>query len=185
MADLTLLDFSKYQPPILNEYRLANAARSLDNIPTKKGGPMKSVLTWKEGMHFDAVTDNNVVSMDAKTPLGKAQGMTPKELIAAGLAGCTAMDVVALLKKHKQAYENFEVLVDITMSTGIQPSVFTEANLTFVLNGPVDKDVYINAVTLSQTKYCGVSAMLAKAFPIKYVVNLNNETIGSGSAHFS
>ncbi len=146
---------------------------------------MKSVLTWKEGMRFDAVADNNTVVMDTKAPLGKGQGMTPKELVAAGLAGCTAMDVVALLKKHKQSYENFEVLVDITSSTGTPPYVFTEANLTFVLNGPVDKEVYLNAISLSQTKYCGVSAMLSKAFPIKYVVMLNNETIGSGSAHFS
>ncbi|MBK9323061.1 MAG: OsmC family protein [Bdellovibrionaceae bacterium] len=144
---------------------------------------MKSVLTWKEGMLFNAEADNNTISMDAKAPLGKNQGMTPKELVAAGLAGCTAMDVVALLKKHKQSFSSFEVLIDITMSTGL-PSVFTEANLTFVLNGSVDKEVYLNAVTLSQTKYCGVSAMLAKAFPIKYIVNLNNETIGSGSAHF-
>lgn len=144
---------------------------------------MKSILTWKEGMLFNAEADNNTISMDAKAPLGKNQGMTPKELVAAGLAGCTAMDVVALLKKHKQSFSSFEVLIDITMSTGL-PSVFTEANLTFVLNGSVDKEVYLNAVTLSQTKYCGVSAMLAKAFPIKYIVNLNNETIGSGSAHF-
>lgn len=144
---------------------------------------MKSILTWKEGMLFNAEADNNTISMDAKAPLGKNQGMTPKELVAVGLAGCTAMDVVALLKKHKQSFSSFEVLIDITMSTGL-PSVFTEANLTFVLNGSVDKEVYLNAVTLSQTKYCGVSAMLAKAFPIKYIVNLNNETIGSGSAHF-
>lgn len=146
---------------------------------------MKSVLTWKEGMLFEAVTDNNAVSMDAKAPLGKGQGMTPKELVAAGLAGCTAMDVVALLKKHKQSYEHFEVLVDITSSTGAQPAVFTEANLIFKLNGAVDKEIYLNAVTLSQTKYCGVSAMLSKALPIKYVVTLNNETIGSGTAHFN
>lgn len=146
---------------------------------------MKTVLSWKEGMHFEAETGGNVVPMDAKPPLGKNLGMTPKELVAAGLGGCTAMDVVALLKKHKQTYEKFEVDVDVTMSTGKTPAVFTEALLTFKLTGSVDKNIFLDSVRLSQTKYCGVSEMLQKAFPIRYVVILNSEQIGEGQADFS
>jgi len=146
---------------------------------------MKSKLTWTEGMQFDAVADGHQVKMDAKSPIGKNQAMTPKELVATGLGGCTAMDVVALLKKHKQAYETFAVEVDITTSTGRTPAIFTDALLTFSATGPVDKTIFLDAVRLSQTKYCGVSEMLLKAMPIRYEVILNNEQIGEGKADFS
>ena len=146
---------------------------------------MKSKLTWTEAMQFDAVSDGNHVSTDAKPPIGKNKAMTPKELVATGLGGCTAMDVVALLKKHKQAYDTFEVEVDITTSTGRTPAIFTEAVLTFGATGPVDKDILLDSVKLSQTKYCGVSEMLLKAFPIRYVVILNGAQIGEGKADFS
>ncbi len=145
---------------------------------------MKSVLKWTEGMQFEATADGHTVPMDAKSPIGKNQYMTPKELVATGLGGCTAMDVIALLKKHKQAYETFEVAVDITMSTGGYPTVFTHAELTFTATGQVESKILLDAVHLSQTKYCGVSAMILKACPIHYTVILNNENIGEGDAQF-
>lgn len=145
---------------------------------------MKAVLDWKEGMHFEATSDGNAVQMDAKAPLGKSQAMTPKELVAVGLGGCTAMDVVALLKKHKQTYHKFAIEVDVSTSTGQTPAVFTEAKLNFQLFGEVDPQIYLEAVHLSQTKYCGVSKMLSLAFPIEYTVALNNEVIGQGKAEF-
>lgn len=145
---------------------------------------MKTTMKWTEGMKFDAICDGNAVTMDAKAPLGTAKGMTPKELVATGLGGCTAMDVVALLKKHKQSYSSLEVEVDIASSTGVQPAVFTNADIYFRVKGPVEKAILLDAVKLSQTKYCGVSAMLAKALPIHYYVILNDEQIGQGQAHF-
>jgi putative redox protein len=145
---------------------------------------MKSSLKWTEGMQFEATSDQHTVSMDAKAPIGKNQAMTPKELVAAGLGGCTAMDVIALLKKHKQPYEAFGVDVDITMSTGGYPTVFSHAELTFTAVGQIKPEIFLEAVKLSQTKYCGVSAMILKACPIHYTVVLNNENIGEGNAHF-
>lgn len=145
---------------------------------------MKATLKWTEGMKFDTACDGNSLVMDAKAPLGASQGMTPKELVAAGLGGCTAMDVVALLKKHKQLQESLEVEVNVTSSSGVHPAVFTEAEVRFLVTGPVDKEILLNSVKLSQTKFCGVSAMLCKAFPIRYKVILNGEEIGSGNAHF-
>jgi putative redox protein len=145
---------------------------------------MKAHLKWTEGMKFEAESGGNIISTDAKAPLGQGKGMTPKELVAAGMGGCTAMDVVALLKKYKQAYDSFEVDIDIVPSTEGHPVVFKSATITFLVTGAVDKSIYLEAVHLSQTKYCGVSAMLAKAFPISYVVMLNNEKIGEGVADF-
>ncbi|MEN0057824.1 MAG: OsmC family protein [Bdellovibrio sp.] len=145
---------------------------------------MKTILNWQEGMSFEAECGANKIVTDAKSPLGKEQGMTPKELVAVGLGGCTAMDVVALLKKHKQTYESLQVEVDVTQTTGVHPAVFQEAKITFYVKGAVDPQVLLEAVKLSQTKYCGVSAMLAQSFPISYIVYNNGEEIGSGSANF-
>lgn len=146
---------------------------------------MKTELTWTGSMNFEATADGHTVSMDAKSPIGHNSAMTPKELVATGLGGCTAMDVAALFKKHKQTPEKFNVTVDVETSTGIQPAIFTKAHITFSATGPVSKDVFLEAVVASQTKYCGVSAMLSLAFPIYYEVILNNEKIGEGRAEFS
>lgn len=145
---------------------------------------MKTQLKWTEGMKFEATAAGNTLMMDAKAPIGTNTAMTPKELVGVGLGGCTAMDVIALLKKHKQNYQSLEVDVDITTSTSGQPVIFTGATITFMATGEVDKAIFLDAVKLSQTKYCGVSAMLVKAFPISYKVMLNNEMIGEGKADF-
>ena len=145
---------------------------------------MKSVLTWNEGMRFSAQSSTNTVQMDAKSPIGKEQGQTPKELVLAGLGGCTAMDIMALMKKHKQGVEAFSITVEVEPSTDKHPHVFKKAEITFDLKGQIDPSVAMESVRLSQTKFCGVSAMLSKAFPIHYTVNVNGENIGSGQAKF-
>lgn len=146
---------------------------------------MKAQLKWIEGMKFEGAAEGNSLMMDAKAPFGTNTGMTPKELVAVGLGGCSAMDVIALLKKHKQQCESLDVDVEIETSMEGQPVVFTKAMLTFNVMGKVERDILLDAVVLSQTKYCGVSAMLVKALPISYVVKLNGEAIGNGSADFS
>lgn len=145
---------------------------------------MKTVLQWIEGMKFQASADSNTIVMDAKAPIGHNLAMTPKELVAAGLGGCTSMDVIALLKKHKQKYSALQVEVDIEVSKGTVPSTFTHAMITFSVDGEVEPQILLEAVHLSQTRYCGVSAMLLKAFPIEYKVILNKEVIGQGHADF-
>ena len=127
---------------------------------------MKATLNWTEGMQFSVSAGQHQILVDAKSPLGKDTGMAPKELVVAGLGGCTAMDVVALLKKHKQVVESFSVDTDVKMSQGKYPTVFTEAKITFTATGNIDKNIFLDSVRLSQTQYCGVSAMLVKAFPI-------------------
>lgn len=146
---------------------------------------MKTTLNWTEKMTFKADCAGNTFLMDAKSPIGDGKAATPKELVVAGLGGCSAMDVIALLKKHKQEHKTLQVDVDVTSTTGVQPAVFTEARIQYLVTGVVDKAILLEAVTLSQTKFCGVSAMLSKAFPIYYEVFLNGEKIGSGQADFT
>lgn len=145
---------------------------------------MKTAVVWKDGMMFEGVADNHIVQMDAKAPIGKDIGASPKELVAMGLGGCTAMDVIALLKKYKQPPQTFRVDVEIVPSRGAHPIVFEKAILTFTVDGAVDSEKVNEAVKLSQTKYCGVSAMLSKSFPIEYRIILNGTEIGTGTTKF-
>ncbi len=139
---------------------------------------------WKEKMLFSGEAGANSAPLDAKSPLGNGAGMTPKEMVAVGVCGCTAMDVVALLKKYKQPLESFEVSADVNTTEGVHPAVFQDLMLTFTLKGALDPTKVLEAVHLSQTKYCGVSAMIVKAAPIQYKVILNNQEIGKGDAKF-
>lgn len=145
---------------------------------------MKVVTRWTEKMSLIAAADGHEVGMDAKPPIGSDSALTPKQLVVSGLAGCTAMDVVALLKKYKQPLESFEIDAEIEKSTGGYPEVFTKAVLTFRFKGALDESRVKEAVTLSQTKYCGVSAMLAKAFPILYRIEINGTQVGGEGRAF-
>lgn len=145
---------------------------------------MKATLNLKEGMRFEAEVGGNSVQLDAKAPLGKGAGATPKELLVVALGGCTSMDVVALLKKHKQQVESLSVEVEATNADAGHPAVLSGATVTFSVRGQVDRTVLLDSVRMSQTMFCSVSAMLSKAFPIQYRVVLNEKLIGEGQAKF-
>jgi len=145
---------------------------------------MKLNTKWVEKMQFVTSADGHDVRMDTKAPIGTDTALSPKQLVVAGLAGCTAMDVAALMKKHKQPVESFEIEAEVEKSSGGYPEVFTGALLTFRLTGALDEAKVIEAVMLSQTKYCGVSAMLAKAFPIRYKIEINGRPVGSEGRSF-
>jgi putative redox protein len=123
--------------------------------------------------------------MDAKGPMGSDSAMTPKELLLLAVSGCTGMDVVALLKKFKQPFEAFSVEAEGELTEGMHPSVFKEINLIFKITGNVESNKAIEAVQLSQTKYCGVSAMVSTSVPIHYTIFINEKKVGSGKAKFS
>jgi putative redox protein len=145
---------------------------------------MKLRSVWTEKMRFTAEVDNHSVPMDTKPPIGDDTAITPKQMLVAAICGCTGMDVVALLKKYKQPLSKFEIEAEATVTEGAHPIVFKEVKLLFKLEGSLEKEKVLEAIALSQTKYCSVSAMLSKAFPINYTVQLNSETIGAGSAQF-
>jgi putative redox protein len=135
-------------------------------------------------MLFNAQAGEHQITVDARQPLGTNQGMAPKELLLSALASCTAMDVVALLKKHKQKLEQLKVTVEAPISEGGYPKRFTRADLSFDVTGDIDATILLDSVNASQTKFCGVSAMLSRAFPIAYSVVLNGTLVGSGVADF-
>ncbi len=142
-------------------------------------------LVWSEKMLFEAEAGDHRISVDARPPIGGNRGMAPKELLLSALASCTAMDVVALLKKQKQKLERFRVSVEAPLSEGGHPKRFTRADLVFEAHGEIEPAVLLDSVKASQTVFCGVSAMLSHAFPIAYRVLLNGTAIGGGQASFA
>lgn len=145
---------------------------------------MQTRTVWTEKMQLYGEADGNRVELDAKSPIGSGRGLTPKELLPIAISGCTAMDVISLLKKYKQPLESFEITADATKSEKVVPAVLTGVSLTFTLTGNLDPAKVLEAVQLSQTKYCGVTAMLIKSFPVHYRVILNGQEIGTGEAKF-
>ena len=94
-------------------------------------------------------------------------GISPMELLLMGLAGCTAMDVIDILKKKRQVPLAFKIKVLGNQRLDVYPKVYTEFMIEYVLWGDnlVARDVE-QAIQLSEEKYCSVGGTLAKAGPI-------------------
>lgn len=98
---------------------------------------------------------------------GDEDGFRPMELIATGLAGCTAMDVISILQKKREEVTGFEVRV-YTKQAGEHPRVFTRAIIQYEVTGRgVDETSVRRAIELSATRYCPAQAMLGKIMPIE------------------
>jgi putative redox protein len=88
-------------------------------------------------------------------------GARPSELIPLALAGCTAMDVISILRKKRQEVTRYEVLADGTQMDE-HPNAFTRIDVTHVIEGPdLDVEAARRAIELSATKYCAVGATLS------------------------
>ncbi|MER3469242.1 MAG: osmotically inducible protein OsmC [Thermoflexus sp.] len=100
--------------------------------------------------------------MDAAPDVGGTdQGPRPMELVLVALAGCTAMDVLSILRKKRQPLEGFAMEVRGERAAE-HPRVYTEIDVLYVVKGSVDPQAVVRAIELSATKYCSVSAMLRK-----------------------
>jgi putative redox protein len=132
---------------------------------------MKSRVEYKGGMHFMGDLEGLKIPVDAKEEFGgQNKGPLPKGLVLTGLAGCTAMDVIGILKKMRIEPESFSVEAEAELAND-HPKVFTKILITYTLKGtdiPFKK--VEKAVKLSQDMYCGVSAMLKKATQIDHKI---------------
>jgi len=88
------------------------------------------------------------------------------ELLALGLAGCAAMDVISILRKKRQNITQFDVRVELSRAEEF-PKVFTSAVITYSVSGrSVDEAAVLRAIELSATKYCPAEFMFSQLFPI-------------------
>lgn len=136
---------------------------------------MKATVNWKGNLAFTGTGDasNFPVALDADS--GTEGGARPMELIALGLAGCTAMDVISVLQKKKQNVTRFEVEVDAPRAEE-HPKVFTSAVITYLVTGSgIDENALLRAIELSATRYCPAQSMLSQVFPIEIKYEIYDE----------
>lgn len=129
-----------------------------------------------EGMQFVSVGPSQVaVVMDSEIEKGgKGSGVRPMELVLHALAGCTAMDVVSILKKMREPWRDFRVLVRGNRAED-HPRVYTQITVEYVFQGTLNPEKVRKAVRLSQERYCSVSAMLRKTARIAVWIHLKDE----------
>lgn len=91
-----------------------------------------------------------------------ADGATPMEFLLAAAAGCTAMDMLTILRKKRQPVEGLSLEVSGQQAENA-PNVYTAGEITYVITGDVDPKAVEQAIELSMTKYCSASIMLKKS----------------------
>lgn len=131
-------------------------------------------LNHQDGMHFTAQVDGQTIHLDAKPEHGgTGRGPSPKPLLLASLAGCTAMDVVSLLNKMRVPFSNFNIDVSSPL-TEEHPKVYSKFTVTYRITAAEEfRDKIEKAISLSQERYCGVSAMLRQVAPLEINLELS------------
>jgi putative redox protein len=146
---------------------------------------MKAQASHVKNLTFKTIVRDHQFFMDtSKVAGGDNEGPTPKELLLAGIIGCAGMDVVSLFKKHK-------VEGDLTVTAEAEtrkehPRIFPSIQVVFESNGAqVPAEIFKEAVHLSLTRYCGVTAMVTPTVQVLYSVMLRGEEIAKGQANFT
>ena len=125
---------------------------------------MKATVTLQEGSTFEGVAGSgHRVTMDVAPEVGgRNLGLRPMEMVLLGLGGCTAIDVLHMLRKGRQPITDMRVELDAERADDA-PKVFTRIHVHFVLTGAgLDPHKIERAIKLSATKYCSASMMLNK-----------------------
>lgn len=144
---------------------------------------MKVRIEWLDGVAFRATTGSgHALTMDgAPEGGGRDLGPRPMETVLAGTGGCTAYDVVTILRKSRQDVS--EVLVDVDAERApADPKVFTRIHFHFTVKGRgVRPEAVERAIALSAEKYCSASIMLGKTAEISHdfdIVELPRDVAG-------
>jgi putative redox protein len=126
--------------------------------------PKDARVIWQNGLAFEGTAGSGFsVRLDTSPDEGGGSGFSPMELVLVGLASCTAMDVISILKKKRQDVTGFEVRAH-GLRADDHPKVFTDITLEYVVRGHnIDPKAVERSIELSETKYCSVMGTLKKA----------------------
>ena len=136
---------------------------------------MKIKLIHKSGYHSKIENQNgNSIEIDNKSDL-IPKGVSPMELLLMGVAGCSSIDIISILKKQKQDFKNLYIEVEGKREGKELPSLFKEIHADVYIEGNVDLTKAYKASELSFTKYCSVSKTLEATADITFSVYVNNK----------
>jgi len=143
---------------------------------------MKARVKWVEAMTFvgESGSGHSVVMDGAPGSGGRDLGVRPMEMLLLGMGGCTAFDVVLILRKARQQVS--DCVLDIEAERAdTDPKVFTRIHVHFVVTGHGLSDKQVaRAVELSAEKYCSASIMLGKTATITHDYEIVDSASGAG-----
>ena len=125
------------------------------------------VLWTDNERYIGEATSRHAIVMDTAT---EKTANTPMELVLIALCGCTASDVVGILKKKREPFTTLEVSAEGERAEGY-PAVYTKIKVKYRVGGKVTPKAMEDAVRLSKEKYCSVSAMLSKTAKIEVKID--------------
>lgn len=141
---------------------------------------MDATVTWQDGLSFIGTAGSGYqIRLGADPEVGGTNdGFRPLELMAVSLAGCTAMDVISILRKKQQTVTGFNVSVHADRAAD-HPKVFTHIIILYHLIGhDLDEPALQRAIELTATKYCPAQAMLGRVATMELKYRIEEE--GSG-----
>ena len=107
----------------------------------------------------------------------KVQGTSPMEMLLMGVGGCSAIDIINILKKQRQLIKSYSVKIEGETQDVLEAKPFKAMTLKIYLEGDIPADKLIRAAALSFDKYCSVSITMQQSVAIKYQLFLNGENI--------
>lgn len=134
-----------------------------------------NLIRQNSAVHFEAVNEDGAkINIDGSPDIGgENKGLRPMQLLLAGIGGCSAIDIVSILKKQRQNLEDLQIDIDGTREEGAVPSLFKSIHVHFKLKGELDDGKVKKAVDLSMTKYCSVAKTLEKTAKITFDYEIN------------
>ena len=127
------------------------------------------------------VTDADGHTMRIDIPVeqgGNGTGFRPMQMLLSALCGCSAVDVISILKRQRQVLEGLTIEVDGQREEGKEPSLWKNIQLIFTITGEVDPSKAYKAVDLSMEKYCSVAETLrAAGAAIDFSVIVNGSAV--------
>ena len=123
---------------------------------------------------MQAVNDRgNIVQLDASPQDGgQGKGFGPMQMLLAGMGGCSAIDVVKILRKQREPLEDIKITVEGEREQGAVPSLYQKVHAHFKLYGNINPEKAEKAVALSVEKYCSVAKTLEKTANITYSLEI-------------
>jgi putative redox protein len=148
-----------------------------------EGITMKITLNRiNDNYHFELKNERgHIVNLDSRPESGgDDKGPSPMELVLMGVAGCSAIDMISILKKQRQEITSFKAEVEGERIQVGEAKPFKDIYLVFYLEGAIKEDKAARAAQLSFDKYCSVSKTLEPTATIHYKVVLNGLELAKG-----
>ncbi len=130
-----------------------------------------------QDFHMEAVNEaGNKIQMDAGPADGGHElGFRPMQLLLGAFGGCSAIDLINILRKQREPIDDLKITVTGEREKGVVPSLYTEVHAHFRLFGNINPDKAQRAVQLAVDKYCSVAKTLEKTAKVTYSFEIVNQ----------